>query len=302
MQTTKGMSRGIALWFFAVVSFLFCCSMGNAAEKSEGQKVAAIKEGASLFRANCSPCHGLSARGGGRGPDLTSGRWTHGSTDAAIFRTITQGVPGTEMPANGFEDSEIWSIIAYLRSLTPPVHQAVSGDAKKGKHIFFGNTGCSGCHMVSGVGGVLGPDLSRVGAARSTSYLIDSIREPNKDLSSGNVDPNNHYGLPLVYDAVTVVTSDGTKITGVAKNEDTYSLQLISADQKLHLLLKKDLQQVSHERRSLMPPYSEDALDAKQLQDLIAYLETLRGVENDSAKTGEILDSSAKTTGKKEAR
>ena len=37
---------------------------------------ASINEGASLFRANCSPCHGLSAKGGGRGPDLTSGRWT----------------------------------------------------------------------------------------------------------------------------------------------------------------------------------------------------------------------------------
>ena len=61
---------------------------------------AAIKEGASLFRANCSPCHGLNARGGGRGPDLTSGLWIHGGSDAAIFRTISQGVPGTEMPAN----------------------------------------------------------------------------------------------------------------------------------------------------------------------------------------------------------
>ncbi len=206
------------------------------------------------------------------------------------------------MPANGFEDSETWSIIAYLRSLTPAPRVAVKGDPAEGRRIFNGPAGCSGCHMVYGNGGVLGPDLSRVGAARSTSYLIDSIREPNKDLSSGNVDPNNHYGLPLVYDAVTVTTADGTKITGVAKNEDTYSLQLISTNQKLHLLLKRDLQQVSHERRSLMPPYSEDALDAKHLQDLIAYLETLHGDENASAKTGDIPDASAKTSGEKEGR
>lgn len=46
---------------------------------------AQIREGASLFRANCSPCHGLSGQGGGRGPDLTAGRWAHGSTDAEIF-------------------------------------------------------------------------------------------------------------------------------------------------------------------------------------------------------------------------
>jgi mono/diheme cytochrome c family protein len=38
---------------------------------------AAIREGSSLFRTNCAPCHGLDAKGGGRGPDLTSGRWVH---------------------------------------------------------------------------------------------------------------------------------------------------------------------------------------------------------------------------------
>jgi cytochrome c oxidase cbb3-type subunit III len=236
-----------------------------------------LKRARLYFRAGCAPCHGPNARGGGRGPDLTSGRWTHGSSDDEIFRTITQGVPGTEMPANAFEDSETRAIIAYLRSMTPPKRITVSGDAAKGRAIFFGSVGCSGCHMVRGAGGVLGPDLSRVGAARSVSYLVDSIRDPDKELSLGMTDPNNHYVVPLVYDTVTVVTTSGEKITGVARNEDTYSIQMITTAQQLRLFLKKDLKEVSHQRRSLMPPYSEDALDAAQLQDLIAYLETLRG-------------------------
>ena len=252
---------------------------GNATEprKSGEDKAAKIREGASLFRANCSPCHGLNAHGGGRGPDLTTGRWTHGSTDAAIFRTVSQGVPGTEMPANGFEDSEIWAIIAYLRSLAPSKELVVSGDPAEGKKIFFGSAACSNCHMVKGRGGLLGPDLSRVGASRSVSYLIDSIRSPDKELSSGMLDPNNHYGLPLVYDMVTVVTASGKKITGVALNEDTFSIQLLTTDQNLQLLLKKDLKEVLHERKSFMPTYSEAALSSSQLQDLIAYLGTLRG-------------------------
>jgi putative heme-binding domain-containing protein len=266
------------------MTLLLCSSLLHAADKTTAEKSAAAKEGASVFRANCSPCHGLNARGGGRGPDLTSGRWTHGSTDAAIFRTISQGVPGTEMPANALEDSEIRAIIAYLRSLSPQSQPTVIGDAAKGKQIFRGKAGCGDCHMVFGQGGVLGPDLSRVGASRSVSYLIDSIRKPDKELSSGMVDPNNHYGLPLLYDTVIVVKKDGSKLTGIAKNEDTYSVQLISTDQKLHLLLKKDLKQVTHERKSLMPPYSEDALDAAQLRDLVAYLETLDGKEVGTAK------------------
>jgi cytochrome c oxidase cbb3-type subunit III len=255
-------------------------NVATATEKSSSNSAVgnapAIREGTSLFRANCSPCHGLNARGGGRGPDLTSGRWTHGSTDSAIFRTITQGVPGTEMPANGFDDSEIWAIIAYLRSLAPPKRAIVSGDPVNGEKIYSGTAGCSNCHMVNGSGGLLGPDLSRVGASRSVSYLIDSIRQPDKELSGGMLDPNNHYGLPLVYDTVTVVTADGRRITGVARNEDTFSIQLLATDQSLQFILKKDVKDVIHERKSLMPPYPEDTLSAVQLEDLLAYLETLR--------------------------
>lgn len=264
-----------------------CCVAANAQEArktTSNLDFSAINEGASLFRANCSPCHGLNARGGGRGPDLSSGRWTHGSTDDEILRTISQGVPGTEMPANALEDSEIRTIIAYLRSLAPPRNITVAGDPAKGKKIFFGDVGCSTCHMVGGVGGVLGPDLSRVGAARSVAYLIDSIRDPDKELSSGMTDPNNHYGLPLVYDTVTVITASGEKITGVARNEDTYSIQMITMAQQLRLFRKRDLKDVSHQRRSLMPPYSEDALDAAQLQDLISYLVTLRGMNEEGGR------------------
>jgi cytochrome c oxidase cbb3-type subunit 3 len=240
---------------------------------------ATIQEGNSLFRANCSPCHGMNAQGGGRGPDLTSGRWVHGSSDAAIFNTISHGVAGTEMPANGFDDSETWAIIAYLRSLAPSKTTHLSGDATRGAAIFSVKAGCSGCHMVQGRGGLLGPDLSHVGAARSVPYLVEAIREPDKQLSSGMVDPNNHYGLPLVYDTVTVITADGHNIVGVARNEDTYSIQLIDTHQRLQLLQKGNLRSVTHAHRSLMPAYTEQMLKQGDLNDLLAYLETLRGEE-----------------------
>ncbi len=236
-----------------------------------------IQEGASLFRSNCSPCHGLNARGGGRGPDLTTGRWAHGGTDAEIFRTITQGVAGTEMPANAFEDSEIRTIIAYLRSLAPARSTKLTGNPTAGEKIFETSGSCSRCHMVKGKGGVLGPDLSRVGASRSVSYLTDSIREPDKQLSDGLFDPNNHYGLPLVYDSVTVLLNNGETYTGVAKNEDTFSIQLLDTDQHLRLILKDEVKEEHREHKSLMPPYTEQMISAGELQDLLAYLENLRG-------------------------
>jgi cytochrome c oxidase cbb3-type subunit 3 len=237
----------------------------------------AAKAGELLFRSNCSPCHGLNARGGGGGPDLTSGRWVHGSSDSDIFHTISTGVPGTQMPANSFDDSETRAIIAYLHSLAPTVHADLPGDAAKGEALFMMRLGCSGCHMVHGKGGVLGPDLSRVGASRWIAYLIDSLREPDKDLSDGMLDPNNHYGLPLVYDTVIVTLKDGQTVTGVASNEDTFSIQMIDTAQHMRLFQKSDVKSVRHERKSLMPAYSEGMIGAKDLEDLLAYLESLRG-------------------------
>jgi cytochrome c oxidase cbb3-type subunit III len=240
----------------------------------------AIREGASLFRANCSPCHGADAHGGGRGPDLTAGQWIHGGSDSAIFQTINQGVPGTEMSANPFEESEIWTLITYIRSVSSAASTPPQGDKAAGERLFFGAQKCVACHMVKGRGGHLGPDLSRVGAARSLAYLTDSIREPDKELSLGYSDPNNHYGIPLEYDSVIVLMPDGKRLRGVAKNEDAFSIQLLGEDDELHLLLKKDLTEVRHERRSLMPAYNPEVLNDVDLRDLLTFLSGLRGEQH----------------------
>src|SRR5215469_18552509 len=55
----------------------------------------AAKLGESQFRINCAFCHGLGAKGGGRGPDLTRAQKRHGSTDEDLFHTINEGIPGT---------------------------------------------------------------------------------------------------------------------------------------------------------------------------------------------------------------
>jgi len=84
----------------------------------------ASKLGEFQFRSNCAFCHGLGARGGGRGPDLTRAQKRHGNSDAELFRTINEGVPGTAMPPNGatqqgvgMTETEIWQVIAYIRSV-----------------------------------------------------------------------------------------------------------------------------------------------------------------------------------------
>ena len=226
----------------------------------------AIQEGAVLFRISCAFCHGADARGGSRGPDLAGGRRTHGDSDAALLRTITRGVPGTEMPGSDLEEEAIWRVIAYLRSLSAPAPAAaaVAGSREAGEKLFFGAAACSQCHMVKGKGGRLGPALTRAGAARPLRHLAESIRDAGKEITSG-------------YETVVVVTRDGRRITGVRRNEDTFSIQLMDEREQIHSFLKKDLKEVVHEPRSLMPDYQEAVLKQKDLQDLLAYLESLRG-------------------------
>ena len=61
------------------------------------------------------------------------------------------------------------------------------------------------------------------------------------------------------------------------KNEDTFSLQLMSADEQLHLFLKRDLEEVISESYSLMPAYDRKMLSDQDLKDVVAYLDGLRG-------------------------
>src|SRR5688500_8479760 len=75
-----------------------------------------LAQGANLFVEKCSACHGDTAKGG-RGPDLTTGQWKHGATDAELVRNITKGISGTQMPPIPMSETDARMIVAYLRSL-----------------------------------------------------------------------------------------------------------------------------------------------------------------------------------------
>jgi cytochrome c oxidase cbb3-type subunit 3 len=232
----------------------------------------AVTQGAVLFRQECVFCHGVAARGGMRGPDLTTASWSHGGSDADLAATISGGVPGTAMPPNKLTDDEIWQIVAYLRTLQQPI-ASTAGDQRRGEALFFGTARCSSCHIVNGRGGRLGPELTTVGSARSRAYLVESIRQPGRQLTQ-----NRAFGefVSLKYDTVTAVTADGRTIVGVPMNEDTFTIQVMDASERVHSLDKKSLKSLRHEDRSLMPSYDESALSAAALDDLVAYMQSLR--------------------------
>src|SRR5262245_58276989 len=226
----------------------------------------AIDQGQQLFRLSCASCHGLNAKGL-RGPDLTTGQFARGGSDAQWFRTILQGIPGTDMPCAQFSDAtpdQVWAVIAYLRTLSgPAAEEDKRGNAQNGETLFFGGAACSRCHMVRGRGGRLGPDLSRIGATRSRTALIKEIRTPSGFFTDG-------------YWPVTVVTKDGRRVRGVRKNEDPFSLQIMDTSEKILSFDQSDLREVIREPRSLMPDFSADQLTDSELDDVIRYLRSVQ--------------------------
>lgn len=237
----------------------------------------AAKLGEFQFRVNCAFCHGLGARGGGRGPDLTRAQKRHGNSDAEMFRNIHDGISGTGMPAAvmgsigvGMSEEEIWQVIAYLRSVQAKASSAPAGNAAHGKELFYGTAGCGTCHMVEGKGGRLGPDLSGTGSARSTEYIVDSIRNPSRRLALGLTEPTKEFAQQ--YESVTVVTGDGQKFMGVILNEDYFTLQMMDTREQLHLFEKDKLRSYEKSRESLMPVYDAKTLSDKDVQDIVAFL------------------------------
>jgi len=237
----------------------------------------AAKAGEYEFRINCALCHGLGARGGGRGPDLTRAQKKHTHSDADMFQVISNGIPGTAMPANGtngqgvgMTDEEIWQIIAYLRSIEVKAPAKPLGSPAHGKELFYGDANCSLCHMVAGKGGRMGPDLSSVGGSRTRESIIDSVRNPSRRLAWGLTEATKEF--PQEYESITVVTSDGKEIKGVALNEDSFSVQMMDSSEKVYLLEKDKLRSFHKSRESMMPKYNVDILSDKDLEDIVAYM------------------------------
>jgi len=237
----------------------------------------AAKAGEYEFRINCALCHGLGARGGGRGPDLTRAQKKFAHSDAEMFQIISNGIPGTAMPANGtngqgvgMTDEEIWQIITYIRSLEVKAPAVPIGNAAHGKTLFYGDANCSLCHMIDGKGGRFGPELTGVGGSRTPAAIIDSVRHPSHHLAWGLTEATKEF--PQEYESVTAVTADGKEIKGVTLDEDSFTVQIMDMNEQIHLLEKDKLRSFHKSRQSAMPQYTGAILSDKDLNDIVAYL------------------------------
>jgi cytochrome c oxidase cbb3-type subunit III len=219
-----------------------------------------VEAGSRLFEQSCSVCHGTRGGGSPRGPDLTKGLIVNRGSDEEVADVIRLGVPNSSMPPFALPAAEVQQLVAFIRSLSVKAAQlSVAGNPEAGSQVFFGKGRCSGCHMIRGRGGLLGPDLSNVGGERTLAEIRESVLNP-----SLTEEPK--------YRAITLVTQKGEKIAGTLRNRDNFSLQMMDAQGNLRFFLATELREIVLQEKSAMPDDYEKLLGAPELQDLLAFL------------------------------
>ena len=222
-----------------------------------------LAAGQRIFDAQCAWCHG-NGGDGGTGPNL-HGKLRHATTLASIADIIVNGIPGTDMPSFrlGLTERSARQAATYVLSLSRSASRPGSGNAERGAALYQSN-GCGSCHVVEGRGGILGPELTTIGGRRGSVYLREAIVKPAASHPPG-------------YLVVRAVPASGAEIRGIRLNEDVFWIQIRDAGGRVHSLQKFELTRLDRELEATLMPSYETRLSSAQLDDVVAYLATLRG-------------------------
>jgi putative heme-binding domain-containing protein len=238
------------------------------------QNPADLQKGKQLFEGLCADCHGFEGTGG-RGPSLNRPTLSRAQDDDSLRAIIRDGLPDRGMPrVRRTTDGEQRQLMGYVRSLGRAARAAGTGDAQKGNTVYQ-RSGCASCHVIKGEGGTTGPELTTIGIQRGPDYLRQAIVDPAAALPHGTLPvPSRNLDEFL---PVRIVTREGRELRGLRINEDTFTIQIRDSNNELHSFRKADVRDIEKEfGKSLMPAF-KDRLAASDVNDLVAYLSSLRG-------------------------
>jgi cytochrome c oxidase cbb3-type subunit 3 len=236
----------------------------------------AIQQGEQLYGQTCTACHGKDGSAGEMAPAVAApSRRYNRVTDAQVFDAIKNGIPLTQMaPFSGqFADDQVWQIVAYIHGLRgTAIDTPAQGNVANGEQIFWNKGQCGTCHMMKGKGGLIGPELTNIAGMRKVSSIVDALTKPLHRIP-GDGGTHDSVLMPLSsYQPVRVTLADGKVLSGVLRNEDSFSLQVFGTDNQLHLLDRSKLKEVYYEPKSLMPTDYDKRLTPAEFQDLMAFL------------------------------
>jgi putative heme-binding domain-containing protein len=128
----------------------------------------------------------------------------------------------------------------------------------------FASTLCASCHIMRGSGGVAGPDLTQSGGRFGYADMLTAILEPSKAIS-------DQYG------STVFSLRQGGSLTGRVIREDADAYVVAQNPFAMHVtrrIPKKDVLGTRVSTVSPMLPNLVDRLNAEELKDLLAYLQS----------------------------
>lgn len=142
--------------------------------------------------------------------------------------------------------------------------QMAQGDATAGRSLFFGaKAACSACHQVSGAGGRVGPELTKIATIRAPRDLLESLVLPSQTLARG-------------YESVTIATKEGHVYAGLPVRQTPEAVWLVAADRSERRIPRAAIDTLEPSAVSIMPQGFDQALTVEEMSALLAYLQTLK--------------------------
>jgi cytochrome c oxidase cbb3-type subunit III len=236
----------------------------NAAAAGALYSPALVESGTSLFRQDCSFCHGRDAGGGESGPDLTLSKLVTDDLDGdKIGAVVRNGRIEKGMPRFDFSDQQIAGLMAFIhtkqnealmkkgRRRAVEVSDLQTGNAEAGKEYFNGAGGCATCHSPTG-------DLSKIASRFEGLKLEQQMLYPKNAKSR-----------------VTVTLPSGQTITGTLAYLDEFTVGLTDSSGVYRSWRSGDVQY-----KLDAPVNAHVELFSKyrdtDIHNLMAYLQTLR--------------------------
>ncbi|MDE3196853.1 MAG: c-type cytochrome [Acidobacteriota bacterium] len=243
-----------------------------AAIAGSKQNPEAVARGGPLFTQKCGGCHGNTAKGTNRAPDLVRSLLVLDDEKGILIApVIRNGRPDKGMPKLNLTEDQISDIVAWLHVQTYSADHrntylfldALTGDAKKGEAYFNGAGKCASCHSVTG-------DLKGIGSRYDAHDLQGRWLQPAR-FGRGRA------GAPPVTVTVKVTLPDGKVLSGTLDRYDDFNVAFRDQNGDYHSFLRNgDVPKVEvndplKAHLDMLRRYTDD-----EIHNVTAYLESLK--------------------------
>ncbi len=149
-----------------------------------------------------------------------------------------------------------------VADIAPKVEKSLKKrDFERGRQIFAG-VGCASCHRFDTDGGAVGPDLTGVAGRFNPRDLLESIIDPNKEIS-------DQFG------SVVITMKDGESYNGrvvnLAGDNIRFNTDMFDPNQSVGID-SRQVASVEPSKISMMPEGLINVLKEDEIADLVAYL------------------------------